>query len=71
MWHRRQARDHRDELEEVLDQLERAELYVVAAAGVDLGDPERNQALERLRAELAATRRSLASPRVVSGGARS
>ena len=71
MWHRNQARDDRDKLAEVLDQLERAELYVVAAAEVDPDDPVRKQALERLRADLAATRRSLASPRLLSASAKS
>src|SRR5262249_48755857 len=52
-------------LELVLDQLERAELYLVAAINVGLSDPEQRRELEDLRAQLAATRRSLARPRVI------
>jgi hypothetical protein len=50
-------------LEIALEQLERAELYVSAAIGVQLADPRRNRELEDLRAQLAATRRSLIRPR--------
>jgi hypothetical protein len=52
-------------LEVALDQLERAELYIVAAMNLDLADPRQRRELEDLRGSVAATRRSLARPRVV------
>jgi hypothetical protein len=70
---RRQAQDPKPacpaedlhKLEIALDQLERAELYVVAAMNLELADPRRRRELGDLRAQVAATRRSLARPRVV------
>jgi hypothetical protein len=54
-----------DRLEIVLDQLERAELYVAAAMEVGLSDPDQRRELSMLRAQLVAVRRSLARPRVL------
>jgi len=52
-------------VEAAIQQLERAELYVVAALDVCLEDPFRRRLLEDLRGQVAATRRSLARPRVI------
>lgn len=52
-------------LELAVRQLERAELYVVAAIELELADPERRRLLEGLRASLVAGRRSLTRPRVL------
>jgi hypothetical protein len=52
-------------LEVALDQLERAELYVVAAMNLELADARQRRELGDLRASLVATRRSLVRPRVV------
>jgi hypothetical protein len=52
-------------LEVALDQLERAELYILAAMDLELADPRQRRELEDLRGQVAATRRSLARPRVV------
>jgi hypothetical protein len=57
------ATEERDRLAETLDQLERAELYVVAALDLETDDPWRWRLLEDLRAQLVAVRRSLARPR--------
>jgi hypothetical protein len=57
------ATEERDRLAETLDQLERAELYVVAALDLQTDDPWRWRLLEDLRAQLVAVRRSLARPR--------
>src|SRR5215831_2502240 len=54
-----------DKVEAALDQLERAELYIVASIELDFSDPYRHRLLSGLRAQVAATRRSLARPRVV------
>ena len=52
-------------LEASIQQLERAELYVVAALDVGLEDPFQRRLLEDLRGQVAAARRSLARPRVI------
>ena len=52
-------------LETTLLQLERAELYVVAALDLELDDPFRRRLLEDLRSQVAAVRRSLTRPRVI------
>jgi len=57
--------EERDLLAETLDQLERAELYIVAALDLQADDPWRWRLLEDLRAQLVAVRRSLARPRSV------
>ncbi len=54
-----------DKLEVALDQLERAELYIDASVELHFADPYRRRLLDDLRAQVAAVRRSLASPRVV------
>ncbi len=54
-----------DKVEAALDQLERAELYIVAAIELDFSDPYRRRLLDDLRAQVVAVRRSLARPRVV------
>ena len=54
-----------EKIEAALDQLERAELYVVASIELDFSDPYRRRLLTDLRAQVAAARRSLARPRVV------
>ncbi len=54
-----------DKVEAALDQLERAELYIVAAIELDFSDPYRHRLLDDLRAQVVAVRRSLARPRVV------
>jgi hypothetical protein len=48
-----------------VDQLERAELYVAAAAALDLADAGHRRLIEHLLADLAAVRRSLSRLRVV------
>jgi len=52
-------------LEIVIEQLERAELYVRAAMEVELADAERRRDLEDLHATLRATCRSIRRPRIV------
>jgi len=59
------ADDELVRLETAIQQLERAELYIVAALEVGLEDPFRRRLLEDLRGQVAAARRSLARPRVV------
>jgi hypothetical protein len=62
---RTDAAEELHKLETALQQLERAELYVVAALDLELEDPFRRRLLEDLRSEVAAVRRSLARPRVI------
>lgn len=59
------AEDELARLETAIQQLERAELYVVAALEVGLEDPFQRRLLEDLRGQVAAARRSLARPRVI------
>ena len=52
-------------VEEAVDQLERAELYVVAAIELELADWRQRRVLESLRATVALTRRSLTRPTLI------
>lgn len=54
-----------DKLEVAIQQLERAELYVVAALELGFADPYRRRLLEDLRGQVASVRRSLTLPRLV------
>lgn len=54
-----------DKLEVAIQQLERAELYVVAALELGFVDAYRRRLLEDLRGQVASVRRSLTLPRVV------
>jgi hypothetical protein len=62
---RKQAAEERDRLVATLDQLERAELYVVAALDLQFDDRDRRRLIEDLRAEIVAVRRALARPSLV------
>ena len=62
---RKQAAEERDRLAATLDQLERAELYVVAALDLQYEDRDRRRLIEDLRAEIVALRRALAKPSLV------
>ncbi len=59
------AAEELHKLETMLQQLERAELYVVAALDLELEDPFRRRLLEDLRSQVTAVRRSLTRPRVI------
>ncbi len=59
------AAEELQKLETMLQQLERAELYVVAALDLELEDPFRRRLLEDLRSQVTAVRRSLTRPRVI------
>ncbi len=56
------ARVEARKVEAAVDQLERAELYVVAAIDLELADPRQRRLLESLRATVALTRRCLTRP---------
>lgn len=58
-------KDELHKLETALQQLERAELYVVAAIELELEDAFRRRLLDDVRGQIAAARRSLTRPRVV------
>lgn len=58
----RSAEEERSRLADTLDQLERAELYVVAALGLQSADRDRRRAIEDLRAGIVALRRALVRP---------
>ena len=62
---RKQAAEERDRLAATLDQLERAELYVVAALDLQADDRDGRRVIEDLRAQIVAVRRTLAMPSLV------
>lgn len=62
---RRLTAREREKRHVAADQLERAELYVVAAGQLELTDREVRRALESLRAEVRAVRDLLLRPRVM------
>jgi hypothetical protein len=59
------AAEERDRLAATLDQLERAELYVVAALDLQADDRDGRRLIEDLRAQIVAVRRTLARPSLV------
>lgn len=61
----RAVEEERSRLADTLDQLERAELYVVAALDLQSDDRDRRRAIEDLRAQIVAVRRALARPSLV------
>jgi len=62
---RRRAEREREKRYVAAEQLERAELYVVAAAQLELADRDLRRALESLRADVQAVRDLLLRPRRV------
>ena len=60
-----EAEERRARLAETLGQLERAELYVVAALDLQAGDRDGRRLVEDLRARIVAVRRTLARPTLV------
>ena len=56
------AAEARERVEAAMQQLERAELYVVAAQQLLIDDPEHRRLLEDLRAQVDAVRRTLDRP---------
>ena len=61
----RQAQREREKRRVAADQLERAELYVVAAAQLELADRELRRTLESLRAEVRAVHDLLLRPHLM------
>ena len=61
--HIRTANESRQVLRAAMRQLERAEIYFDAVAGMDLEDREARRAVDRLRADTQALRRHLAEQR--------
>jgi hypothetical protein len=61
----RAVEEERSRLAATLDQLERAELYVVAALDLQSDDRDRRRLIEDLRAQIVAVRRALARPTLV------
>lgn len=57
--------ERRVRLAETLDQLERAELYVVAALDLQSDDRDGRRLIEDLRAQIVAVRQTLARPILV------
>jgi hypothetical protein len=66
----RDARAEARKLEEAVDQLERAELYVEAALDIGLADPRHRRVLESLRANVVLARRCLKRPVLVEEAGR-
>jgi hypothetical protein len=59
----RTVNEQRQVLRAAIRQLERAEIYVAAVDYMDLGDPDVNRALQKIRAELVGLRRHLGEQR--------